>query len=305
MRRNSSRRSRIHGLFRRLLPAEVINRLRRLRNTLRISRDELFAVDKSAFRQTLEDLGIRPGDIVYVRSSYDDMRSIRATPIELITILCEAVGRSGTIVMPTYPMTGRAQQYLDQHPLFDWRRTPSRSGMLTEIFRRLPDTERSINPTHPLAARGALAEWLTEGHERSETPFDGHSPFQKLFERNALVLSIGDFDHLTLRHFADHLTQDKIPYPIYSERPTKVRVIGKDGKESFMLTKAHNPALDCNTEAALARMIRDGVLRTTRVGRVPLSIVRLQPYIEAYRRYYAEGLVQHSLISGATARANG
>ena len=38
-------------------------------------------------------------------------------------------------------------------------------------------------------------------------------------------------------HLADHILQDKIPYPIYSDRPTSVRVIDKEGKEHLLLVK--------------------------------------------------------------------
>lgn len=285
------------GDVKRILPPSVVVRLRKSRNTLLFYRDKLFSVDKAALRGTLHDLGIGAGDIVYVRSSYDQMRSIRATPLEIIGMLCQTVGDSGTIAMPTYPMSGLSQEYLDQHPLFDWRRTPSQSGILTEIFRRMPGTERSIHPTHPVAARGAAAQWLTEGHERSETPFDEHSPFRKLFECNAFILSIGYFDHMTLRHFADHIIQEKIPYPIYNDRLTKVRAIGKDGKEYVILTKAHNPNLACDPKIVLVRMAREGPLRTAKVGRVPLSLVRIQQYIDAYQRYYTLGLFRHYLKS--------
>src|SRR5262249_40870675 len=136
---------------------------------------------------------------------------------------------------------------------FDWKRTPSRAGMLTEVFRRMSGTRRSIHPTHPVAARGRLAAWLTEDHERSEAPFDERSPFHKLLEVNARILSIGHFEAMTLRHFADHCIRDLIPYPIYSDRLTEVKVIGPDGASSSMLTRAHNPDLGCDHRVVMAR----------------------------------------------------
>jgi len=285
------------GALKRILPPPTINKLRQGCNSFLYYLDHAFAVDKGNLASALYDLGIRSGDVVYVRSSYDDMRSIRATPMEIIEILAEAVGATGTVVMPTYPMGGLSQAYLDQHPFFDWRRTPSRSGILTEVFRRMAGTERSINPTHPVAARGALAKWLTEGHECSAMPFDEHSPFQKLLQMNASVLSMGRFDSMTLRHFADHLIQDQIPYPIYNERPVRVRVIDKNGNESFIITKAHNPNLGCDHRIVLRHMIREGIVKHAKVGRVPLSLVRVQPYIAAYRRYNSTGLFRHYLKS--------
>lgn len=281
----------------RILPPAVINRLRETRNALLFYLESLASVEQSVLRRALQDLGLRPGDLVFIHSSYDQMRSIRATPLEIIEILCEAVGDSGTVVMPTFPMSGLSQDYLDHHPFFDWRRTPSRSGILTEIFRRMPGTERSLHPTHPVAARGAAAMWLTEGHDRSETPFDEYSPFQRLQQCNAFILSIGRFDAMTFRHLADHLIQDKVVYPIYADRLTTVRMIGKRGEEHRILTKAHNPDIACDHQVVLDRMAREGLLRTAKVGRVPLSLFRLQQYMDAYQRYYSLGLFRHYLKS--------
>lgn len=278
-----------------ILPNAAIQTLRESRNTVAFHLGGLFSVKKAVFQRALHDLGIQPEDILFVQSSYDQMRSIQATPMEIIEILRETVGSTGTVVMPTFPMSGSSQEYLDEHPVFDWRRTPSRSGILTEIFRRIPGTERSIHPTHPVAAAGAAAAWITEGHDRSETPFDENSPFQKMLQRNALILCIGQFKAMTFRHLADHLIRDKIPYPIYSNSLTKVRLFGKDGKERLIFTMGHHPDIACDHQIVTERMAREGFLRRTRIGRVALFVVGVQQYIDAYHNYYTRGLFRHYL----------
>jgi aminoglycoside 3-N-acetyltransferase len=251
------------------------------------------AVEASELRRVLRELGVRSGDILFVHSAFDQMQSIRATPVQIIEMLCEAVGAAGTVVMPTFPMSGTSQEYLEQNPVFHWRRTPSRVGILTEIFRRMPGTERSLHPTHPVAARGAAAAWLTEGHECSKTPFDEHSPFQKLLERDALVLRMGRFEAMTFRHLADHLIRDRISHPIYASGTTQTRATGKDGKEHVIVTQAHNPNIESNHEIVLERMAREGSLRAATAGRVSFSVVRLKPYIDCYHRCQAEGVLRH------------
>jgi aminoglycoside 3-N-acetyltransferase len=255
--------------------------------------EDLFvSTDKAEFRRALQQLGICAGDIVFVHSSFDQMRSVRATATEITEILCESVGKSGTLAMPTFPMTGTSQEYLERNRVFDWRRTPSRAGILTEIFRRMPGTERSLHPTHAVAARGALAKWLTEGHERSLSPFDEYSPFYKLLSCDTLILRIGRFEAMTFRHLADHLIQDKIGHPIYNEAVTQVRAIGKDKKELVVSTKTHNPNISSNYEIVLKRMAREGLVKTTKAGRVPLALVKLSDYIESYHRYHAQGVLR-------------
>jgi hypothetical protein len=73
---------------------------------------------------------------------------------------------------------------------------------------------------------------------------------------------------MTFRHLADHLIQDELPYPVYSEKSTRVPVIGKDGKKHVLLTKALNRDLSCNHLRLLDRMAREGLLTTARVGAV-------------------------------------
>jgi aminoglycoside N3'-acetyltransferase len=178
-------------LLHRMIPRSLEMQLKSGWNTVLSYQDKLCSADKKALRATLEDVGIRSGEITFVHSAYDRMRSIQATPVEMIEILCESVGDAGTVVMPTFPREELYRLIKEggdcQQVLFDCRRTPSYSGYLTEIFRRMPETERSLHPTHPVAARGAAAAWVTTGHERSHTPFDEHSPFHKLYRCNAMI----------------------------------------------------------------------------------------------------------------------
>ena len=277
-----------------IVPEASRNRLKRSWRRGRFYYEDWFvSVDKAELQRALRRLGILAGDVLFVHSSFDQMRSVRATPNEITEILCESVGDSGTLAMPTFPMTGTSQEYLEHNRVFDWRRTPSRAGILTEIFRRMPGTERSLHPTHPVAARGALAEWLTQGHEHSLSPFDEHSPFHKLLSRDTLILRLGRFEAMTFRHLADHLIQDKIGHPIYNEGVTHVSAIGKDKEECVVSTKAHNPNLSCNHEIVLKRMARERLVRTTKVGRVALALVKLSDYIESYHRYHAQGVLRY------------
>jgi aminoglycoside 3-N-acetyltransferase len=233
------------------------------------------------------------GSVLFVHSALDQMRTIRATPTELIKILREAVGETGTIAMPSFPMSGLSQVYLEGHTSFDARRTPSQSGLLTELLRRMPDAERSLHPTHPVVAVGHLAKALTADHHLSSTPFDEHSPFHKLVEADALVLRLGRFDAMTLRHLADHYFQDSIPYPIYASRSVECVLTAKDGSHVRMTSRGHNPDLTCDYPGVLERMASEGRMATATAGGVPITSVRARAYIEAYERSLRAGLLRH------------
>ena len=293
----------LQQLVKGVLPAGVVERLRVARNTVVFYRQTLLATDTSTLTAALRRAGVGSGSLVFVQSAYDQMRSIAATPVELIEVLCAAVEDSGTVVMPTFPMSGLSYDYLAGTPTFDWRRTPSRSGLLTEVFRRMPGTERSLHPTHPVAARGRQAAWLTSQHERSTAPFDEHSPFQKMLDRGALIVSLGRFGAMTFRHLADHLLQAAIPYPIYVSEPTVVRAIAKDGTERVVVTRAHNPELTCNHRVVLESMARQRHLVTARAGRLPISVVPAIAYVDAYRQALDRGQLRYELKSQSAGRA--
>lgn len=246
--------------------------------------------------------------VVFVHSSWGALSGLLDSWTQAIDLLRESVGGEGTLVMPTYPMKGSSQAHLDEHPFFDCRRTPSKVGLLSEIFRRMPDVHRSVHPTHPVAAYGRRAVELTEGHQRSPTPFDRASPFHRMYEADAVVLNLG-VRTMTFRHLADHLLQDSLSHDIYSERPRSVRIIDCRGFEGHMVTRGHNPMITCNHEVVLDRMRR----RASRSGLQPLRHVTLRgaaaadggvgellvewipvrPYVELYHRCYRSGRLRY------------
>ena len=91
----------------------------------------------------LRDLGVTPGDVLLVHSSFRAVRPVENGPLGLIDALRRAVGKDGTLVMPSW--TGE-----DDRP-FDPAHTPAAAdlGVLADMFWRLPDVRRS---DHPLPA---------------------------------------------------------------------------------------------------------------------------------------------------------
>src|SRR5688572_31347016 len=99
---------------------------------------------------------------------------------ELIDQLLAAVGPSGLVVMPAFT-------YDNETFAPD---LPGRTGALAEAFRRRAAAVRSAHPTYSLAAIGAGAEELLEGHERTgATAVD--SPLDRLAAAGGLVLLLG------------------------------------------------------------------------------------------------------------------
>ena len=190
--------------------------------------------------------------------------------------------------MPAYPMRGSSDTYLASNPRFDWRRTPSQVGLLTEVFRRMPGTRRSLHPTHSVAARGAEATELTEDHEMCATPFDETSPFHRIYDGDGLVLNLG-VRTVSFRHLADHLLQDSMDHDVYSSRRARVLLIDELGTEHWMETRGHNPGITCNHGIVLDRMREEGGTTRVAAGLSSLELIPVRGYVKRYHRCYREG----------------
>jgi aminoglycoside N3'-acetyltransferase len=121
--------------------------------------------------------------------------------------------------MVTSPFTGFEADYVAAGPTFDVRRTPSRTGLATELFRRMPDTIRSLHPTHPVAGWGERAGELLGEHHHAET-FDERSPFCLMREYDGIVIGIGvgTRNAFTLVHSAEYLHPKARAHSFCAER---------------------------------------------------------------------------------------
>ena len=177
-----------------------------------------YAFDANQFHDFLHDLGLNKGDVVLVHSSYNSFEGHTGTPVEIIKTLQSTVGDEGTLLMPTMPFSGTALDYIQNGKPFDARRTPSRMGLLTELFRRMPDVVRSVHPTHPVAAWGALAQTITADHHLCETPCGRQSPFGKLLDHNGRILFLGTgIGVLTFLHTLEEILEPDMPFSAFTD----------------------------------------------------------------------------------------
>ena len=122
-------------------------------------------------------IGLRSGDAVVVHAS---LRAVGLGAAEVIDALLDAVGPDGLVVMPTFTYDNEA--YAPD--------LPGRTGALAEAFRRRPDARRSSHPTYSVAAVGAGAAELLDGHDRAgATGVD--SPLGRLAASGGHVLLLG------------------------------------------------------------------------------------------------------------------
>lgn len=155
-------------------------------------------ISEAQLCRQLLDLGVEPGGVLLVHTSFSKVRPVEGGPVGLIAALREALGPEGTLVMPS--MTDD-----DDHP-FDPKSTPCRAlGVTADGFWRLPGVFRSDNP-HAFAAIGLAAAYITAPHPVDE-PHGPDSPVGRVRDLDGHVLLLGvGHDANTTIHLAESLS---------------------------------------------------------------------------------------------------
>jgi len=223
----------------------------------------------------LQNLGMKRGDIVLVHSAWDEFRGFSGKPADVITVLEDVIGDDGTLLMPSMPFGGTAIDYVRTGAITDIARTPSRMGLLTEVFRRQPATVRSIHPTHPILARGPHANAITSNHAASKTPCGAGSPFEHLLQANGKVLFLGTtIETMTFFHYLEEKFEDRMPESPFTSEQFRVQV--RTGGTTWTVeTRLFEPTLSRRRQIkVLVPLLKQwNGLKQSKVGALPLMLV--------------------------------
>lgn len=190
-------------------------------------------------QEALEAAGVTAGRTIFVHSRLSVFGYHTNGIGGVLRALDDAVGPTGTVLMPSFPFTGSMEDYLARRPVFDVRHTPSTTGALTEAFRRRDGTVRSLHPTHPIAGRGPLARDLLQGHEASETPCGLETPFARLAAADTLFVRLGVS---TVTHM--HHVQERLDLPnLFLPTVVDVRCVDAAGREQIVRVRPYRKAI--------------------------------------------------------------
>ncbi len=251
------------------------------------------AFDGAALERALRGLGLRPGDTLLVHSSWDAFAGFAGKPTEVIAAFQRVLTHEGTLLMPTIPFTGTAVEYVSRRPLFDVARTPSRVGLLTELFRRSAGVVRSVHPTHAVAAWGRDAAALCEGHERCATPCGAGSPYMRLLERGGKVLLAGaDIDSLTLWHALEEALESTLPESPFTRESFELVSRLPDGSLATTTTRLFDPSVSRrrNLFKLVPELSRQSAWRESRLGGLRLVMLDAAAVEEAARNLARQGV---------------
>ena len=145
----------------------------------------------------LLELGVRPGTVLLMHTSFSKVGPVEGGPQGLIGALQDALGPRGTLVMPSMSDD-------DEHP-FDPRRTPCLGmGVVADTFWRLPNVLRSDSP-HAFSALGPEAARITADHPL-DVPHGLNSPVGRVYDLDGQILLLGvGHDANTTIHLAEGL----------------------------------------------------------------------------------------------------
>jgi aminoglycoside 3-N-acetyltransferase len=146
----------------------------------------------------LHALGVEPGDVLLVHTSFRAVRPVEGGPAGLVAALRDALGPAGTLVMPSWGGD-------DERP-FDPAVTPADPdlGVVADTFWRLPGVARSAH-AFAFAAAGPEAGRVT-GDPLPLPPHRAESPVGRVHELDGrvLLLGVGHTENTTL-HLAELL----------------------------------------------------------------------------------------------------
>lgn len=140
-----------------------------------------------------------------VHSSLSGLGFVAGGAHAVVLALVEAVGASGTLMMPTHSthLTDPAgwenppvpatwwDAIRDETPAFDPDLTPTRAmGAIVDCFRHVPGVQRSGHPTVSAAAVGPNAAALVHDHQLDHGLGEG-SPQARLYDLDGHVLLLG------------------------------------------------------------------------------------------------------------------
>lgn len=270
--------------------------LRRRPNVSAEVRQELVeahgSFDCDGLMRFLEQQKLGTGDVVMLHCSWNDMKTYSGTPLELIRGLRDLVGPQGTICMPTFFDLAKYEVTKQ----FDVSRSPSTTGIVSELFRRMPGVQRSCQ-LRSVAAAGPAAEYLLHQHHESPYPCSALSPYARFAEVKAWIVCLGTPAVTnTMFHCAEDMLQHEFPIGVYPQRPSSFQFRLADGsvREVLAFERKRKWAYFCDA-AHVASRIGEPAIANHSFHAVTCAITQAAEFLPRILQLARQGLHPYSL----------
>ncbi|MEO8936702.1 MAG: AAC(3) family N-acetyltransferase [Burkholderiaceae bacterium] len=281
--------------------------------------DELRAsrrlIPKSELRSGLEALGIARGDTLMLHSSLKSIGFVDGGPRAVLEALVEAVGPSGTLVVPTYWLPGGtilATCKLNDY-VFDPRRHGSHLGRLPSEFLTFPGIARSIHPTHSVSAIGRDAHHVVDSHHLAPSIFGEGSPWDRCEQMNAKVIGLGiSMGPVTFYHLLEDRMLDRFPLPVRMDTTYSMPCLNWEGRRllvpvvpldpQFMPQRIDAPGRDDLRAYFRSEFDRNGLLGWGQVGEATSWVIPAQRFYAHLQSLIGDGITIYATPEQLAAR---
>lgn len=219
----------------------------------------------------LRRLGLQAGDGVMVHSSLKSFGKVEGGPAAVVAALMEVLTDQGTLLMPSF---NHGTAFEEGAPgCYDPQSTPTINGAIPDYFWRMPGVERSLDPTHPVAAWGRNARRYTQFHHRTLT-MGPESPLGLLQADGGYGLLLGVGYHANTFH---HVVEMSTGAPCLGRRSEAYPVQLPGGRRVMGRTWGWREAGCPITDRAVyaAEMEARGLQRVTAIGGCRATCFRL------------------------------
>lgn len=243
-------------------------------------------VSLSQLEIELREHGIGVGDILIVHSSMKSLSKTGATPSQIIEMLVNLLGNTGTLVMPAIPkyaeaITGIARIDSDLSSdiwTYDVQKTPPWTGAIPYKLMKTVGARRSRHPLNTVVAIGCHVDdmFSRELSRENSTPCGLDSSWAYCAQKNAKIVALGvDLAHsLTMIHVAVDSYEESWPIPgWYRNRQFNIK---DNGTEKIVTVRERHPKWAMYyAERKLDRDLKNnGIAKSTKIGSI--SVISLE-----------------------------
>lgn len=235
-------------------------------------------VSREDVAQAFREVGVRTGDVLMVHSSLSSMGTVQGGADAVIDGCLDAGGTGGTLAVPSLwfrPGEDVTRWNKDSSPTF--------TGSVSERVRHRPDSFRSDDPSHAVAAIGSRARELTATHGESgrrpgtlgDRGFSADSPWEKLYRWDAAYCFIGvNMTVNTLGHYAEYVLVDRALAPL----PERARSELADRLSGWFFSPGAWPKYDFKLMGE--ELESRGFVRRTKLGSATLRCIRSRTSVD-------------------------
>jgi len=238
-------------------------------------------ITKSKLKQFLIKSGLKKGDTAMVHSSLGRIGYIENGADDLIDAFLEVMGKSGTLVMPTFsvPKLKNGVYY------FDSKNTPAYTGKVPETFRKRKGVFRSLQPMHSVVAYGKNAKYIVKDHDKCDNSFAMNGPFGKLYKLNAKIFLIG-VDQLA--NSSIHIVEDKCKFPV-DIFTHKLNAVVDKKKMKFKRHLSHLYKIRKNN--IMEKYLLEGkLMRVCKFGNTELRVIKEKDFVHCMEKMLKKGI---------------